>query len=392
MVKKISLLLCLISLSALAGITLTEKDSIKWSERMAHSVMKRNPTLWQIDENKKPKWDYKPSFVLSAFEQLYQLTNNKQYQLYGKQYLDMFVDSTGTIDHYEANEYNLDALNPGKLLFNLYQDTHDTRYLLAMQLLRKQLETQPRTPAGVFWHKKIYPNQVWTDGMYMNLPFYTRFTQLFENGKALDDVAKQFELIQASIVDSKLKLPYHAYDESKQMDWANKTTGTSPTIWCRGVGFYFMALVDVLDYFPKQHPKYTALVNQVRGLTKAVIAVQDASGLWYQVMDKSKLESNYLETSGTAMLAYAIAKSVNKGYLPNKYKKYATKAFDGILANRVVKGEDGEIHLTQISQGIGLGGNPYRDGSNKYYVQAKQFMDNSMGVGAFILAALALNR
>ena len=392
MLKKIIFCFYLIGIPALARTSITENDTIKWSQRMAMSVMKRNPLVWQIDENKKPKWDYKPSFVLTAFEKLYKQTNIASYRNYIKQYLDTFVDSTGTIAHYDSNEYNLDGLNPGKLLFDLYQDTHDNRYLLALHMLRKQLETQPRTPSGAFWHKNIYPNQVWMDGVYMNLPFYTRYTMLFENGKALDDVAKQFQLIQSSVLDAKLKLPYHAWDESKQMAWANPQTGTSPTIWCRGAGFYLMALVDVLDYFPKDHPKYKELVQNVRTLSSALIPVQDKSGLWYQVMDKPNLASNYLETSGSAMLAYAIAKGVNNGYLPRKYKKIASKAFDGILKTRLVEAVDGEIHLNQISQGIGLGGNPYRDGSNAYYVEAKKYTDNSMGVGAFILAALELNK
>lgn len=188
------------------------------------------------------------------------------------------------------------------------------------------------------------------------------------------------------------KLPYHALDESKEIAWANKETGTSPTIWSRGVGWYVMALVDVLDYFPKNHPKYKELVAYLKEAAKALEKQQDTTGLWYQITDKGKnADGNYLEASGTAMFAYTFAKGVNKGYLPKRYKKIANKAFDGLLKELVTVKED-EVHLSQISQGIGLGGNPFRDGSNKYYADSKKNIDNSVGVGAFILAALELNR
>jgi unsaturated rhamnogalacturonyl hydrolase len=233
---------------------------------------------------------------------------------------------------------------------------------------------------------------MWMDGVYMALPFYVRYTTTFEQGKSLNDIAKQFEIIHAAILDSKLKIPYHAWDESKQIAWADKETGTSPTIWSRGAGFYIMALVDVLDYFPKSHPKYNQLVTYYKEVTDALISVQDQSGLWFQVMNKPNLEGNYLEASGSTMIAYAYAKGVNKGYLPKKYLATANTIFDAIISKMITNDPSGELHLSQISQGIGLGGNPYRDGSNKYYVDAKKFTDNSMGVGAFIMAALELNR
>jgi unsaturated rhamnogalacturonyl hydrolase len=384
--------LFILCLPVFASTKTIKNDSLKWSERMAISIMKRNPNVWQIDDTKKLKWDYKPSFVLTAFENLYKKTNKSKYCNYIKEYIDTFVDSNGTIGHYDINEYNLDAFNPGKLLFNLSEFLNNNRYQSAIELLSKQLKEQPRTPSGGFWHKKIYPNQMWMDGLYMALPFYTRYTVTYENGKSLDDIAKQFELIHDNAFDAKSKLPFHAWDESKQIAWANTATGTSPTIWSRGAGFYAMALVDVLDYFPKNHPKYNELVGYLNEISKAIVKKQDKSGLWFQIMDKTNSDGNYLEASGTAMFAYVFAKGVTKGYLPKKYKKCATKAFDGLLKNVITVDQDGEIHLSQISQGIGLGGTPFRDGSNKYYADVKKNIDNSIGVGAFILAALELNR
>lgn len=376
--------------SAISGVS--QKDTLKWSERMAVSIMKRHPKAVQIDNQEKPKWDYKPTFVLTAFGNLSKSTQNKTYTNYIKEYFDSFIDSTGSISYYDSNEYNIDGINPGKLLFDLYQSTRDNRYLIAIKKLKKQLEEQPRTPSGGFWHKKIYPNQMWLDGLYMEAPFYTRYTVTFEAGKGLNDIAKQFELIHDNAFDPLTKLPYQAWDESKQIAWANPATGNSPTVWSRGVGWYAMALVDVLDYFPKNHPKYNELVLYLNEIANALVKQQDASGLWCQITDKPNFEGNYLEASGSAMFAYAFAKGTNKGYLPKRFKKKANKAFDALISKLIAVDQNGELHLSQISSSIGLGGNPFRDGSNKYYVDAKKSIDNSIGVGAFILAALELNR
>lgn len=391
--KKIVLaVLFLTNISVFANQNTIEKDSLKWSERMALSIMKRHQNVWQIDNQAKPKLDYKPSFVLLAFENLYKKTKNENYNKYAKDYVDLFVDSTGTISHYEKNEFNIDYLTTGSLLFDLYENTKETRYLTAIKTLKKQIEEQPRNASGGFWHKKIYPNQMWLDGIYMGTPFYTRYTTTFENDKNLNDVINQFELIHDFSFDLKTKLPFHAWDASKEIAWADKQTGHSPTIWSRGVGFYAMALVDVLDYMPKNHPKRKELITYLNQIATALVKQQDKSGLWFQVIDKPILEGNYLEASGSAMFAYTFAKGVNKGYLPKKFKKIANKTFDGLLKNLVKVDENGEVHLTQISQGIGLGGNPFRDGSNKYYTDSKKNSDNSIGVGAFIFAALELNR
>jgi unsaturated rhamnogalacturonyl hydrolase len=364
----------------------------KWSERMALSIMKRNPKIWQIDNNEKPKWDYKIGFVLSSFESLYKQTKNKSYQNYIKEYVDSFVDSSGTIANYDIKEYNIDLIEPGKLLFDLYKETNDSRYYNALLLLRNQLKEQPRTVSGGFWHKQIYPNQMWLDGIYMEAPFYTRYTVTYEKGENLNDIAKQFELVQAYFTDPSTGLLYHAWDESKQIAWANPTTGTSPTVWSRAIGWYAMALVDVLDYFPKSHPKYKELVSYFNLLSKNIVQYQDPTGLWYQVTDKATGTGNFLETSSTCMFTYALAKGVKKGYLPSKYKTNATKAFDAVTKKCIKVDNDGEVHLTQICSNFGLGGKPFRDGSYEFYIKSNNKDDSSAGVGAFILAALELDK
>lgn len=174
-------------------------------------------------------------------------------------------------------------INSGKILFLLYDESKDEKYFKAMEQLRKQLEEHPRTTEGGFWHKNIYPSQMWLDGLYMGAPFYAQYTVEFEEGKNLDDVAKQFEIIQKHTVDKETGLLFHAWDESKKQKWADKVTGKSPNFWSRSLGWYAMALVDALDYFPEDHPKQQELISYLNNLAEALFKVQHESGLWYQV-------------------------------------------------------------------------------------------------------------
>ena len=364
----------------------------KWSDKMALTLMKRHPQAYMIDDAKAPKWDYVHGLVLHSFEELYKKNQDPRYAAYIKNYVDILVQNDGTIKTYEIEKYNIDMIVAGRLLFNLYQTTKDNRYLMAMQTLKKQLEGQPRTSTGGFWHKQIYTNQMWLDGLYMGEPFYAQYTVTFENGKNLNDVAKQFEEIQLHATDPKTGLLYHGWDEKKLMPWANKETGTSPNFWSRALGWYAMALVDALDYFPKNHPKQKELVGYLNNVAASLAKYQDQSGLWYQVTDKGGKEGNYLESSGSSMFAYAFAKGANKGYLPANYKKLANKAFDGLTKQLIKVDADGTITLTQACAVAGLGGNPYRDGSYEYYVNERKKDNDPKATGPFILAALELNR
>lgn len=366
--------------------------NLKWSERMALSIMKRHPEAYQIDDKTQPKWDYVHGLVMTSFERLYDKTHDKKYYDYIKGYADATIDSEGTIKSYKFENYNIDMIPAGRVLFKLYDTTNDSRYLTVINLLRKQLEEQPRTASGGFWHKKIYPDQMWLDGLYMGAPFYAEYTKRYENGKSFDDIAHQFELIYANARDKKTGLLYHGWDESRKMAWADKIKGTSPNFWSRSLGWYMMALVDVLDYFPKDHPKHKELVKYLNETAKAVAKFQHKSGLWYQVTDKGSSPGNYLESSGSSMFAYAMAKGANKGYLPKKYKKIANKAFDGLTQKLIITAPDGEITITQACAVAGLGGNPYRDGSYEYYVNERKKDNDPKATGPFILAALELDR
>ena len=393
----------LVCVMALTGCKVTSQETakkeiviskdMKWSDKMALTLMKRHPESYMIDDSKKPKWDYVHALVLHSIEELYKKNPDSRYKAYIRGYVDELVQEDGTIKTYELDKYNIDLVVPGRLLFAIYAETKQDKYLKAMQLVRKQLTEQPRTASGGFWHKQIYPNQMWLDGLYMGEPFYAEYTLTFENGKSFDDIAKQFELIQLHATDPKTGLLYHGWDESKAMPWANKVTGNSPNFWSRALGWYAMALVDVLDYMPKEHPKRAELIKYLNNVSAALAKYQDKSGLWYQVTDKAGGKGNYLEASGSSMFAYAFAKGANKGYLPAKYKKLANKAFDGLTTVLIKKvDEDGGITLTNCCQVAGLGGTPYRDGSYEYYVNERKKDNDPKATGPFILAALELNR
>lgn len=368
--------------------------NLKWSDKMALTLMKRHPESYMLDDAKKPKWDYVHALVLHSIEELYKKNPDPRYKAYIRGYVDNLVQADGSINTYEFDKYNIDLVLPGRLLFDVYADSKQDKYLKALQLIRKQISEQPRTQSGGFWHKQIYPNQMWLDGLYMGEPFYAEYTAKFENGKSFDDIAKQFEIIQQKATDPKTGLLYHGWDESKQMPWANKETGNSPNFWSRSLGWYVMALVDVLDYMPKEHPKRKELVQYLNNASEAILKFQDkSSGLWYQVTDKGADKGNYLEASGSAMFSYAFAKGANKGYLPAKFKKSANKAFDGLTKVLIKKvDEDGGITLTNCCQVAGLGGNPYRDGSYEYYVNERKKDNDPKATGPFILAAVELNR
>jgi len=280
----------------------------------------------------------------------------------------------------------------GNILYNLYDVHKYEKYIKEIQVLREQLSEHPRTSEGGFWHKERYPYQMWLDGLFMGAPFYTKYTVRYENGKNLDDIANQFALIQKHSYDTKTGLLYHGWDESREMEWANDVSGTSPNFWSRSLGWYAMALVDVLEDFPEDHPGHGALVGYLDQLAEALVQYQHSSGLWYQVTDLGDREGNYLEASGTAMFAYALAKGANKGYIDSSYKDIANKAFDGITRDLVRVTDTGEVIITQACAVAGLGGNPYRDGSFDYYVNERKKDNDPKATGPFIMAAIELGK
>ena len=382
-----------------AATTLRDRipADLPWSQRMLLSEMKRFPEAWMLDYNKTPKWSYPTAIVLEGAERIYELTGNKEYYRYISTFGDTMVKEDGTIVSYDLSKYNIDMLNCGNVLIYLYQQEKKDKYLKALKTLRSQIDGQPRTSEGGFWHKKIYPNQMWLDGLYMCEPFYAHYTSVFSKGKdaekAYDDIVNQFDLIQKHLLDKKTGLLYHAWDESREQQWADKKTGLSPNFWSRAMGWYGMAMVDVLDYLPKNHPGRARILSYLKSYCDAVIKVQDQeTGLWYQVLDKGHEKGNYLEATGSSMFVYTIMKSVNKKYLPDFYKTFAQKGYDGIIKHLITVDENGMVNLNRCCAVAGLGGNPYRSGSYEYYVNEEIRSNDPKGTGPFILASLEFEK
>jgi unsaturated rhamnogalacturonyl hydrolase len=234
---------------------------------------------------------------------------------------------------------------------------------------------------------------MWLDGLYMAGPFYAQYAAMFNDSAAFDDIARQFLLIARHDRDSTTGLFFHGWDESKKQRWANPTTGCSPTLWGRSLGWYAMGLVDVLEYFPKQHPMRNELIKILNDVSTAMLKQRDVkSNLWYQVVDKPGVKGNYLEASVSAMFAYSYAKGANEGYLPHEFFDRAKETFAGILEHLVSIDSTGVVHLEHVCKVGGLGGNPYRDGSVAYYLGEPQRTDDFKGYGALLLAAIEIER
>ncbi|MBN1430026.1 MAG: glycoside hydrolase family 88 protein [Anaerolineae bacterium] len=353
-----------------------------WAVRMAGAVMARQPRL-SID------WRYEAGVVLTALIHLWQKTGDDQYIDYVKANVDAFVEADGSIRTYAIEEYNLDQIDEGKVLFPLYKRTGDERYKLAADLLRKQLEQHPRTSAGGFWHKLIYPHQMWLDGIYMAAPFYAEFGQIFDEPAAYDDVALQISLIDEHTRDAETGLLYHGWDESKSHLWADPRTGRSSSFWGRAIGWYAMALVDVLDYLPEGHPEQGKVIAILEKTVAALASVQDtATGVWYQVIDQGGREGNYLEASASCMIVYAVAKGVRKGYLGNNTLDIAKKGYAGILSEFISVDDRNRPHVNKICSVAGLDQN--RNGSFDYYISEKIVTDDYKGIGPFIMASIEM--
>lgn len=372
-------------------------ENLKWSERMMLSEIQRFPKATKLDFSDEPRWTYTPGLVLSACIKVFEQTQNPKYYDYIYGYVNDLIDSNGTIATYKLSNQNLDMIKSGDVLLYLYPKTKETRFLKAMETLNSQMETQPKTSDGGYWHKQVYPSQMWLDGIYMAEPFHSRFAKEYiknsdEQAKIYNDVVLQFDLIQKHSRDEKSGLLFHGWDESKEQKWANKTTGNSQHFWSRGMGWYGMAMVDVLDFLPQNHPGRARIITYLNQYADALLKVQDKSGLWYQVLDQGNREGNYLEATGTTMFTYTFAKGARKGYLPKKYLEVAKKAYQATIDNLVTVEADGVVNLNKCCSVAGLGGNPYRDGSYDYYINEPVRANDPKGTGPFIMASLELNK
>lgn len=367
----------------------TDATNQKWSVKMANSIMNQYDSLINYDE--KIKWQYDVAMLAMTIDKLGEV--DQKYSDYMKTYFDYFINEDGTVKKYKIEEYNIDRINPAKSLFTLYKRTGEEKYRNAIDLFVKQMESHPKTASGGYWHKKIYPNQIWLDGIYMGSPFLAQYAREYNQPQWFDVVTHQVLLAYEKTLDKETGLLYHAYDESREQRWSDPETGHSPHFWSRAMGWYIMAIVDILDFLPEDHPDRDQMITIMNDVIDALLKVADEeTGLWYQVLDQGDREGNYIEASGSTMYTYVMAKAANKGYIDTKYKQIANEKFDAIIKYLITEDENGNIILTDVCGGCGLGGNPYRDGSFEYYITEKVVDNDTKGVAPFIMAALELNR
>lgn len=362
---------------------------IKYIDELMEKSTPDRP-IWNIEkilQGIKSKWNYIDGCMIKAILEMYAITGDEKYFKFADNFIDYKVMEDGSIDGYSVEELNIDNINAGKTLFELYDLTKKEKYRKAIDLVYSQIHQMPRTKEGNFWHKNIYPNQVWLDGLYMCQPFYMEYETRFNDKKNYEDIFNQFFNVHKLMRDSETGLYYHAYDSSKEMFWCDTNTGLSQNFWLRALGWYSMALLDTLDKCdPSVGEPYEKLKAIFVDLMDSLLKYQDESGMWYQVVNLGKMEKNYLETSGSSILAYALLKGVRLGFLPESYKEYGIKAFNGICDKYLTTEEDGSLHLDGICLVAGLGGKQMRSGTFDYYMSEPIVKDDAKGVGPFLLA------
>jgi unsaturated rhamnogalacturonyl hydrolase len=369
-----------------------------WSIRMAQSEMKRNPNKYTAGSGGKI-WDYVNGTVLQGFAEIWssQTTDTtSMYFQYIQHSVDNALNSNGTIKSpYSFMAYTLDNINEGRMLPFLYTYKGALNYKIAADTLRKQLSQQPRTSEGGFWHKLTYPNQMWLDGIYMASPFYAEYGKVFSDTGAYSDVLKQLTLITQHTQDSMKHLLYHGWDETKTMAWADKSSGTSKTFWGRAMGWYAMALVDVLDDLPSNYFGRSVIISELQNLAVGLKTYQDAStGTWWQVVDQGARAGNYRESSASCMFVYALAKGVRKGYLSQDYLEVAKRGYVGLLNNFININTDSTININNICQSASLvkTTTDTTAGSYAYYIGTPVATNEGKGTGTFMMASVELER
>jgi len=341
----------------------------------------------QILQGKKLSWNYIDGCMTTSLVSLYRETKEQKYLDFLIQWTDFFVKDDGQIIGYDPTHYSTDDLSQSRILFDMYKFTGDEKFLKAIQYSYTQIEGQPRTNEGNFWHKLIYHDQVWLDGLYMMQPFYVRYAKMFNDGENYEDTVNQFKNVRRIMFDDEKKLYYHCYDESRTLFWANKETGLSPHFWLRAIGWYSAALADVAYYMDNQeHKAYFGLLLQE--LVDGILQYQDEeTKMFWQIVDMPHVGENYLETSGSLLIAYAILKATNDGNLSVDYRQIGLDIFESVCKNRLTE-VDGDLNLEGICLVAGLGpeDNPRRDGTFEYYMSEPIVKNDAKGVGPLIMA------
>ena len=365
-------------------------QKVKWSVRMTNTVLASSDSLIHYVAG-NPKWAYDVALLGLAIDRLGNVY--PKYSKYLDDWVNYFVHPDGSVTDYAMKEYNLDRIFPGRDIITVYKRNPDPKYKIALDNFIEQLKTQPKTNSGGYWHKSIYPNQMWLDGIFMASTYMAEYANAFNAPQWYDVATSQTKMIYEKTLDPSTGLLMHAWDESRTQKWCDPITGKSHYPWSRAMGWYTMAILDILDYLPQNHPDRKELIKILQSTCDALLKVRDKkSGIWYQVLNQGGREGNYLEGSGSAMYTYVFAKGARLGYLDKKYRKIARSSFNGILKELITVDNQGLVTMHNICGGCGLGGIPYRDGTYEYYVNEKRFDNDTKGVAPFILAAIELNR
>ncbi|MEY4490053.1 MAG: hypothetical protein RIQ79_2561 [Verrucomicrobiota bacterium] len=371
---------------------------LEWSVRLARSEMARKGERMFHDVNPEAKWSYTAPLVGLSLMRLSDRLGDPSFGAYGVRTATSFVESDGSIPSYKKSEYNIDLVAPGKVLVRAWENgDHSPALKTAIEQLRDQMRTHPRTSEGGFWHKQRYPNQMWLDGLFMASPFLAHYGKVFQEPAAADDVFKQIILMDRHAFDPATGLWFHGWDEARTQPWANKQTGDSPSFWSRSIGWYGMAIVDSLEYLPADHQEQPAVREILRRVADGLVRWQDpATGLWWQVTDQGARDKNYIEGTGSAMFVYTLAKGINLGVLDReKYLPALLKGYAGLIKTLIRTDADGSVSLTRCCEVAGLGGTSggrARDGTFDYYVGEPIIDNDHKGVGPFISAGIELDR
>ena len=378
-----------------------------YSEWLTYSEMKRVPHSYLLDFSSKPKWSYVMGIEMEGMLDTYEhyKEGNNAILDYLKEYPAKMIDEKGNITGYKYEDFNLDNVRTAKFILRMHNLFPNKGTEKALKTLFKQLQNQPRTKEGVYWHKAIYANQVWLDGIFMGLPFYCNYAvQTMKPKKAekyLNDAVDQMVKTDYRTYDEKTQLWKHAWDETHQQFWANKEDGKSQHCWARALGWYVMAMTECLDAMPENYARRQEVIDLLNKAMKSVVKYQDKkTGVWYNVLDV-KSDKNYLESTASSMFAYVLLKGYRKGYLSEEYLKAGVKAYNGILKQFIKVNADKTISLTRCCavSGLGPGPGPYvkkpnykRDGSFEYYMSEPIRDNDAKGVGPFIWASLEMEQ
>ncbi len=379
------------------SLVLTEAPYKNYSEWLTHSEMQRVDKPYMLDFAKKPKWSYVMGIEMESMLDTYLAYKDESIVDYLKQYCEEMIDEKGNIKTYDIKDYNLDQIRTGKFVLRWDQLYPEKKNLTALKTLFKQLEKQPRTDEGVWWHKAIYAKQVWLDGIFMGLPFYTASAPYLKKKtqKVYDDAVMQIEKTNARTYDENTQSWKHAWDETHEMFWANKETGLSQHTWSRAQGWFAMAIVEVLDALPEDYAQRQDLIDILKNVLEKTVKYQDqTTGVWYDVMDVGEKEGNYLEATASSMFAYCLLKAARLGYVGEDMRDAGIKAYKGIIHQFIKVNPDKTISLTKCCEVSGLGpdSNPRRDGSFEYYISEPIRDNDAKGVGPFIWASLEMER